>query len=232
MRGGGNSSEPWEYSQKFDFIHTRVTAGCWNSFQTQVAEQALETLEPGGWFESHEYDADFSCDDGTLNPHGAMMIWSQNMISAGEAVGRPMCFGKELKRIYQEVGFVDVTERVFKIPTNPWAKDEKLKELGRLWEWNYARGVSAFSYGLFNRAFQMTREQIEVSSDVTLLLLLCFMPLQPLANALGLPQVSLVDVRRELSDTRVHAYVNLYAIWGRKPFPGEGQNAAPIFRAS
>ena len=140
-----------------------MTAGCWGSFQTQVAEQALATLEPGGWFESHEYDAEFSCDDGTLNPNGAMMGWSQNMVNAGIAVGRSLSFAKSLKQIYSDVGFVDITERVFKIPTNPWAKDEKLKELGRLWEWNYARGVSAFSYGLFNRAFNMTREQIEVS---------------------------------------------------------------------
>jgi hypothetical protein len=124
----------------------------------------METLEPGGWFESHEYDAEFQCDDGTLNSNGPMMGWSQNMVNAGIAVGRSMCIAKYLKQIYLDVGFVDVTERVFKIPTNAWPKDEKLKELGRLWEWNYARGVSAFSYGLFNRAFGMTRDQIEVSS--------------------------------------------------------------------
>ncbi|KAM4064969.1 methyltransferase [Hirsutella rhossiliensis] len=47
-----DSSDPWIYSQSFDYIHTRSTGGCWTSFQTQIAEQAFTALNPGGWFES------------------------------------------------------------------------------------------------------------------------------------------------------------------------------------
>jgi SAM-dependent methyltransferase len=195
-----DSSEPWEYSHNFDFIHTRVTAGCWESFKLEVADQAFANLDPGGWFESHEYDADFSCDDDTLNPNGALMGWSHNMITAGTVVGRSLRIARYLKRDYEAAGFVDVQERIFKIPTNAWAKEERLKELGRMWEWNYSRGISAFSYGLFNRAFDLTREQIELD---------------------------LVEVRKELSDPKIHAYVCLHAVWGRKPFPGEGATVQP-----
>lgn len=31
-----------------------------------------------------------------------------------------------------------------------------------------------------------------------------------------------MDVRRSIMDTRIHAYVNIHVVTGRKPFPGEG----------
>lgn len=68
-----------------------------------------------------------------------------------------------VKRIYEEVGFVDVKERIYKVPINGWAKDEKLKEIGRMWERNLLQGLSGFSFHLFNRAFGQTAAQIEVS---------------------------------------------------------------------
>jgi metalloendopeptidase OMA1, mitochondrial len=37
----------------------------------------------------------------------------------------------------------------------------------------------------------------------------------------------LVEVRKELSDPKIHAYVCLHAVWGRKPFPGEGATVQP-----
>lgn len=36
-------------------------------------------------------------------------------------------------------------------------------------------------------------------------------------------QVSLVKVRRDVSDPSIHAYLPFYVVWGRKPFPGEMQ---------
>ena len=61
-------SDPWEYSEKFDYVHTRAISGCWSSFEKEIAQQAFDALEPGGWFESQEWDSIIACDDGTLNP--------------------------------------------------------------------------------------------------------------------------------------------------------------------
>lgn len=60
------------------------------------------------------------------------------------------------------MGFVDVHERIYKIPLNGWAKDAKLKEVGNMMELNMQMGLSAFSLGLFNRIYGQTPEQIEV----------------------------------------------------------------------
>ncbi|KAL7963415.1 S-adenosyl-L-methionine-dependent methyltransferase [Trichoderma compactum] len=189
-----DSSEPWNYSDTFDYIHTKTTGGCWESYETQIAQQAFETLSPGGWFESQECDSVPCCDDGTLKPDSALALWFQEFLHAAEEAKRPHTEGCKLKSIYERVGFVDVHERRFKVPLNGWAKDQGLKEIGRLMEMNMQMGLSAFSLGLFNRVYGRTPEEIEVS---------------------------LVEVRRDVSDPSIHAYLPIFAVWGRKPFPGE-----------
>lgn len=158
-------SDPWEYSQSFDYIHTRAISGCWSSFEKQIAEQAFAALEPGGWFESQEMDSTVACDDDTLDPEGPMARWFRDLTIAGESCDRPIIVGATLREVYERVGFVEVHERIFKVPTNGWAKDEGLKMLGRMWERNLLQGLSGFSFSLFNRVFGRTAAEIEVSSD-------------------------------------------------------------------
>ncbi|RKL06274.1 hypothetical protein BFJ71_g2833 [Fusarium oxysporum] len=189
-----DSSEPWDYSLPFDYIHTRVTSGCWASFKEQIADQAFQTLKPGGWFESQEYDAIIMSDDESLPPNGPLATWFREINEASELMGRPTNVAAHVREAYVQAGFVDVQERIFKMPMNGWPKDERLKELGRMWERNFLMGLSGFSFTLFNRVYERTPAQIEVA---------------------------LVDVRRELIDTRIHAYIPIHVIIGRKPFPGE-----------
>ncbi|KAH7149444.1 S-adenosyl-L-methionine-dependent methyltransferase [Dactylonectria estremocensis] len=197
-----DSSQPWDYTEKLDYIHTRTTAGCWSDFKEQVAQQAFDSLNPGGYFESQEYDAFVTCDDGTLNPDGPLATWFSDLRLASDIMDRPVVLAVLLRKTYEEVGFVDIKERIFKMPMNGWPKDESLKEIGRMWERNFLTGLSGFSFTLFNRAFGRTPAQTEVS---------------------------LVDVRQELIDTRIHAYIPIYIVTGRKPFPGEGPIHPLIF---
>lgn len=157
-------SEEWEYTVPFDYIHTRVTAGCWSSFRDQIAVQAFEALNPGGFFESQEFDGLFSSDDGTLAPDSAIARWSHDLCAASESLNRPLVMARYLKSVYEEVGFVDVQERIFKVPTNEWPKDPKLKELGRMWESNMSQGLSGFSSYLFNKVYDRSPAEIEVCS--------------------------------------------------------------------
>lgn len=156
------SSEPWDYSEKFDYIHTRSTAGCWSSFEEQVARQAFEALNPGGYFESQELDSSIACDDETIPEGSPMLAWFHDLANAGQMLNRPTILGRHLKEIYERVGFVDVEERIFKMPTNAWPRDPALKELGRIWERNLLQGLSGFSFSMFNRAYGRTPAQIEV----------------------------------------------------------------------
>ncbi|KAM6504758.1 hypothetical protein FSOLCH5_015253 [Fusarium solani] len=189
-----DSTDDWTFSQKFDYIHTRATAGCWSAFETQIAEQAFAALEPGGWFESQEMDCTPLCDDKTLDPEGPVVAWSNDLIVASDKLQRPAILGANLKEIYERVGFVDVHQRILKMPINGWAKDPRLKEVGWMWVRNMLDGLSGFSYQLLNKAFERTSAQIEIS---------------------------LIDVRRDLTNPRIHAYMPVFVVWGRKPKPNE-----------
>lgn len=160
------SSDPWDYSHKFDYVHTRITAGCWEDFETQIAQQAFDSLNPDGWFESQEFNSIVGCDDDTLKPGMALTNWFHEIAVAGEICRRPTVFSSKLVEIYKRVGFVDVEERVFKMPMNGWPKDPQLKEIGRMWERNFMQGLSGFSLTLFNRAYGRTPEETEVSTTL------------------------------------------------------------------
>ncbi|KAL7939315.1 S-adenosyl-L-methionine-dependent methyltransferase [Trichoderma chlorosporum] len=193
-----DSGDQWDYSHKFGYIHTRLTAGCWSNFEEDIAQQAFDALEPGGWLESQEIEAAFGCDDGTLDPSGPMCTWLHDMRVAARALKRPAVLGSILKDVFEKVGFVDVQQQIFKLPTNEWPKDERLKEIGRLWGINFSQGLNGFSIQLMNKVFGRTPMEIELS---------------------------LVKIREELGNPQIHAYMPVFVVWGRKPFAGEQTDA-------
>lgn len=160
-------TDPWDFAHKFDYIHTRSTVGCWASFQTQIAEQAFAALEPGGWFESQEVDGNVCCDDGSLDPEGPVASWFNDLVIASNRMDRPAILGATLKEVYERVGFVDIHQHALKMPIGGWAKDSRLQYIGQLWEANLLAGLGAFSYQLFNRAFDRTADEIEVRAVST-----------------------------------------------------------------
>ncbi|KAJ3544262.1 hypothetical protein NM208_g3142 [Fusarium decemcellulare] len=193
-----DATDTWEFAQKFDYIHTRSTAGCWASFETQIAEKAFAALEPGGLFESQEMDCNVCCDDGTLDPEGPVVTWFKDLQVASDLMNRPAIIGVTLKEVFQRVGFVDVRERRVKMPIGGWAEEKRLREAGLMWEANLRDGLGAFSYQLFSKALGRTHAEIEVS---------------------------MVEVRQRLGDPRTHAYMPGYVVWGRKPYPEEASAA-------
>ncbi|KAL2140269.1 hypothetical protein VTI28DRAFT_4024 [Corynascus sepedonium] len=185
-----DSSDDWDYPDLFDFIHTRVTIGCWSDMKTQIIERAFDHLQPGGWLECQEIPCMIGCDDGTMPDDYGWLRWVREFQAAGQLAQRDLNVGPHIKDWMREVGFVDIHESVFKIPINGWPKEMRLKHVGMMWQRNLLEGVSAFSLGMFNRFLGKTVEEIELS---------------------------LVDVRRSLFDRDVHAYHRLYVVWGRKP---------------
>ncbi|KAK4144152.1 Demethylmenaquinone methyltransferase [Dichotomopilus funicola] len=185
-----DSSEDWFYPPEFDFIHTRVTIGCWSDMKKQILQRAFDHLRPGGWFESQEIPVGIDCDDGTLTDNYGWARWVREFRAGSRIANRQVDNGPQIKEWMCEIGFVDVHEVVIKIPMNGWPKNLRLKQLGMMWQRILLEGVSGFSLRTFNRSLNQTVEEIEVL---------------------------LVDVRKSLLDRSVHAYHRLYVVCGRKP---------------
>ncbi|EFQ29075.1 methyltransferase domain-containing protein [Colletotrichum graminicola M1.001] len=189
-----DAAQPWAWPDPFDYIHTRSLLGSFGDFKNEVIRQAFDSLRPGGWLESQDFNAEGISDDNTLKPDAALSHWFYDMNHASELIGRPLSRSHLLRQWYEEVGFVDVQQRVFKMPINGWAKSPRHKHVGRLWEQNYLDGLSGLSMALFTQVLGRKQEEV---------------------------QVSLVDVRKDVSNMHIHAYQHVWVVWGRKPYPGE-----------
>ncbi|KAF2814278.1 putative Trans-aconitate 2-methyltransferase [Mytilinidion resinicola] len=172
-----------------DYIHTRVLLGCFQDFREIIAK-AYKYLKPGGWMESQEYMSTVYCDDGTMRTDNKFAEWTKTQDQAAMSIGRPLRIANKLKRWYEQAGFVDVHEEIFKLPVNSWPKDPQFKMLGRFNETQIYDGLQAFSLQMFQKGLGWTKDEIEVY---------------------------LVQVRKSLSDRTTHAYHRIYVVWGRKP---------------
>lgn len=124
------------------------------------------------------------CDDGTLDKEThALYNYNLKLDEACMEAGKPLRIANKLKRWYQEAGFVDVHEEVFKLPINSWPKDPQFKLIGRFWAQCITSGLQGFSLHLFTRFLGWTKEEIEVY---------------------------LAPVRQSVQDRSVHGYNKLY----------------------
>lgn len=191
-------SEDWEqwHSKDYDYIHTRMAVGCFADFQKEIVERSFEYLQPGGWFEAQELDPTMRCDDGTLTDDNPLVEWANTLMSAAAKSQRPVDIAPKLREWMRQAGFVDVRERVFKMPINNWPLEPQYKRLGRLWQQNLDFGLQGLSLALLSRVEGWKPEEIEVF---------------------------LVNVRKALFDPSVHAYNRVHVVVGRKP--GAGSNS-------
>ncbi|OKO98208.1 hypothetical protein PENSUB_9306 [Penicillium subrubescens] len=186
----------WE-ANHFDFIHVGHMTGAMESFKG-LLRKAFTHLKPGSYLECHEMDPKPKCDDGTMppeNPDGysayALHDWFDLHMRASSEVepSRQFRIAPRIERWMKEIGFVDVEQRVFKVPINTWPTDEKMKDIGKWSESNWLEALAGWSYKPF---LGLGWSKIEI-------------------------EVFLVDVRKSIQDRNVHAYMDFFVVTGRKP---------------
>ncbi|KAJ5940187.1 hypothetical protein N7516_000355 [Penicillium verrucosum] len=180
------TEEEWLWNKNyFDFIHTGHLSGAMPSFK-RVLRQAFKHLKPGAYMECHELDPKPKCDDNTMPPRESRRGIQQFRIA------------HRLAQWMKDIGFVDVEQRLSKIPTNTWPEDEKLRTIGAWSENNWLDALSGWSYKPF-LALGWSKPEIEVF---------------------------LVDVRKSIQDRSVHAYMEFYVVTGRKPLSSEARTTS------
>lgn len=127
----------------FDFIHARELIFAIRDWP-RLIQQAFDCLRPGGYLELGATVPLVSCDDGTLPPNTAYKQLETVFFDIGKAMGASADAGLYWKEQMEHVGFVDVEETPFKLPTNPWPKDKRLKQLGALEYTHFRDGIDAY----------------------------------------------------------------------------------------
>lgn len=128
-------------------------------------------------------------DDGTLTGT-ALDEWQTHIISALKTTGRNLSDSVNWGSYMREAGSVDVVETRYYWGTNSWVKGRKQKLQAAWCQQNLLDGIGSMSMALFTRVLGWSTERIEAL---------------------------LTGVRNDLRDRSVHAYAEVYVVYGRKP---------------
>ncbi|EPS30257.1 hypothetical protein PDE_05208 [Penicillium oxalicum 114-2] len=174
---------PWTWKEPFDLIHIRQLLG---SFTPEgwrdLYQQCYENLAPDGWIEQMEFDVRVRSDDGSLPPNSVLAGWGDNFIACAARAGRSLTTQETMRASIEAAGFVDVHERLYKVPMGPWPKDKVLKEVGLLNLEHWKSGLEGYAMWLltkFGAPTPWTKEEVEIY---------------------------LVNVRKELQNAHIHGY--------------------------
>jgi SAM-dependent methyltransferase len=188
------TDDDWGFRpSSFDLIHTGFMLGSLPSFSDLVTKSKRYLKRGTGWLECLDLDFGPFCDDGTMPADWPVIQYARNLYEASKRIvpPRPLDTARSIVTSMHRAGFVDVHERIDKVPYNPWPRDPFLKQLGRDWEKQVLVGLAGWSYKLLGeRGLGWTRDKIEIF---------------------------LVDVRKAVKNRYVHAYSNIHVVCGRRP---------------
>ncbi|RKK72439.1 hypothetical protein BFJ69_g10120 [Fusarium oxysporum] len=175
--------EPWDYSNKFDFVFARFLTGSildWPKFFSE----SYNNLNPGGRIEMIDIIYPLLSDDDTLTKDSALSKWSELLHDIFTKNGRSMDSALKYKDQLEAAGFVDVNIVKRKWPLNRWPKDPKHKQIGTWAQQNTLDALAALSLAVFTRpdgqgGLGWSKEEVEVF---------------------------LTDVRKDIKNVNIHSY--------------------------
>lgn len=195
--------EDWtDYPENaFDFIHMRYTAFSIKD-PAALLRRVMKHLKPGGYVEFQEMTYWPRSDDSTLTdttPY-AFRDFCYYVQMGIAALGLDLHMINRLPQGLRDAGFDDVTEARHKLPIGRWARDRRQRQKG-IWflRMILMEGLSAVAKRPLMHGLGWKAEQVEMF---------------------------LVDVRKSLNDTSIHAYLPFSVVYGRKPLEAGADSGA------
>ncbi|KPA38321.1 phosphoethanolamine n-methyltransferase 3 [Fusarium langsethiae] len=180
----------WTWREdSFDFIFSRDLLLAIRDWPALV-DQTYTHLQPGGWVEFQAIVGVLGCDDDSIPEDSYLRKFSTMMEQGSSKFGASLTDPIKWRGWFEERGYTNVTERVFKLPFNPWPKDPRMKLLGA-WEMeNLLHGLEAMVTRMFQKGLGWT------DAEVT---------------------VFLAFLRKEIKNPRMHGYWPYYVVYAQKP---------------
>ncbi|EAQ84712.1 hypothetical protein CHGG_08726 [Chaetomium globosum CBS 148.51] len=181
--------DDWVHSHKFDYIHGRYLLPFVKKDWAVFFKSIYDNLNPGGWFESQETIIYFQSVDGSVEGT-ALQRWNALLLRGIQMMGRSATEALRCKNYLAEAGFVNLGEKKFAVPMNPWAKGDDQKAVGAMQMANNLEGVDGLTMTVFTRALGWAPADVEQL---------------------------LADVKNDLKDRNIHGYITVIVVWGQKP---------------
>ena len=133
------------------------------SVNSKYRTDMSSALKPGGWSENVDLICATKSDHGPIPEDSAVKRWTDLVAEGAMKMGRTMLTeGVDCKAIMEEVGFVNIEVKPFKIPIGTWPADPVLKEAGANQLVGMLDGIQSLSLAIFTRVLGWTQEEVEV----------------------------------------------------------------------
>jgi len=119
-------------------------------------------LAPGGWAEFQDYSILPAGDDETVKLDHPVVRWEHLLSEAAYKIEREPSPGPKLEQWVRDAGFVNITNRKFKLPCNTWPKDPALKKIGAWFLAVNLEGLEAYSLRLLCDVLGWTEAEVHV----------------------------------------------------------------------
>ncbi|KAI0458100.1 S-adenosyl-L-methionine-dependent methyltransferase [Xylaria acuta] len=184
-----DAEDEWSFRQPFDLIHMRAMVTCFKNPRAVLAE-AYRSLAPGGFIELRDPILPFQF----LTPPPedcALQLWCDRLMEAARLAGRNWDVATQYAQMLGELGFVNVTERREAIALNPWVKGQHNKQLSLLLQHDVLNMLEPMSMALFTRVLGWEAKRVTDCLEL---------------------------VKRDVQNTKVHAYSEGVHIYAQKPW--------------
>ncbi|KAL1617654.1 hypothetical protein SLS54_007658 [Diplodia seriata] len=151
----------WTYAQPFDLIFARYLDGAISDWPALVSNM-YNNIRPGGWVELQGFDLHYGSDDGSVKPDSYITKFIDNLEKGCAKIGKEFYSGPKLEGYLQDAGFKNVHVQPYKVPSGPWPKDRKLREIGTINLLQALDGMEGFSLRLFTGFLGWTVDEVTV----------------------------------------------------------------------
>ncbi|KAJ3541848.1 hypothetical protein NM208_g4407 [Fusarium decemcellulare] len=173
----------------FNFIHIRYLFGAIQDWGG-LFKEAFRCCAPGGWVQSTEANVEFRSDDGTVDLEPSLQMFTKLFQEGGKALGRPFFVHDLQEQGFKEAGFEDVQVIDHKLPVGGWPKDPKLAQVGQFVRAALENDLEGLTLMMWHDLLQWPKEDY---------------------------QLFLMGLRKGLHNPKVHSYMTVRYIYGRKP---------------
>ncbi|KAM0433655.1 hypothetical protein ACHAQK_009089 [Fusarium lateritium] len=181
----------WEPNE-FDFIHIRYIFGAIKDW-TALFREAYRCCAPGGWVQSVEADVEFRCDDGTIDKEPNLKLYKKLFEEGGKILGNSFFVYDEQVTGFEEAGFEEIKTVDYKIPVGDWPKDPKLAEVGKYVRACLENDIEGYTLMMWQDVLKWPKDEY---------------------------QMFLMSIRKAIRNPKIHTYMRVRYVYGRKPQDG------------
>ncbi|KAL0767978.1 hypothetical protein CaCOL14_008953 [Colletotrichum acutatum] len=180
--------------QTFDLVHIQMLLGSIRDWP-DLYRKSFRHIKPGGYIEQVEIEWIPRSDDNTLTPDSPLVFWGENLRHAMHRYGQSIDIIDTKKELHA-AGFTDITEKMIRLPTNPWSQNPMEEELGRWFNLGLTHCLEGLTLAPFIQVERWPKHDVDRLVD---------------------------DLKKEICRLNVHAYCRMFVWTARRPIQTQTQ---------